>query len=286
MCFCTAMRIQRQLIILRIFEAIMSEKKSFVLYSDILQPIECMSDEQAGELFKAILRKVNNEDIGELSPMASMAYAFIAPKMDDNAEKWEEIKKSRSEAGRRGGLATQAKAKTIKENDDCNEQEQASTEQSQANGKQNQAKTSKRQAKLSKDQANQAVNVNVNVNGLSNNKLLDNKDISPTKDKKVVKHKYGSFQNVLLTDSEVEQLNSRFNNRQEKIEDLSYYLATHNVSYKSHYAAILSWDRSDKKKNTVTQQPYIPPGNGGSNKQANNNNNAWAEFLREVNSGG
>lgn len=255
----------------------MSEKKSFIMYSDILQPIECMSDEQAGELFKAILRKVNNEDIGELSPMASMAYAFIAPKMDDNAEKWEEIKKSRSEAGRRGGLATQAKAKTIKENDDCNEQEQASTEQSQANGKQNQAKVSKRQA-------NQAVNVN--VNGLSNNKLLDNKDISPTKDKKVVKHKYGSFQNVLLTDSEIEQLNSRFNNRQEKIEDLSYYLATHNVSYKSHYAAILSWDRSDKKKNTVTQQPYIPPGNGGNNKQANNNNNAWAEFLREVNSGG
>lgn len=279
MCFCTAMRIQRQLIILRIFEAIMSEKKSFVLYSDILQPIECMSNEQAGELFKAILRKVNNEDIGELSPMAAMAYAFIAPKMDDNAEKWEEIKKSRSEAGRRGGLATQAKAKTIKENGDCDEQ-------NQANSKQNQAKPSKRQAKLSKDQANQAVNVNVNVNELSNNKLLDNKDISPTKDKKAVKHKYGSFQNVLLTDSEVEQLDSRFNNRQEKIEDLSYYLATHNVSYKSHYATILSWDRSDKKKNTVTQRPYIPPGNGGNNKQANNNNNAWAEFLREVNSGG
>lgn len=282
----------------------MSEKKSFVLYSDILQPIECMSDEQAGELFKAILRKVNNEDIGELSPMASMAYAFIAPKMDDNAEKWEEIKKSRSEAGRRGGLATQAKAKTIKENGDCDEQEQAGTEQKQANGKQNQAKTSKRQAKLSidqaklsidqandketasKDQANQAVNVNVNVNELSNNKLLDNKDISPTKDKKAVKHKYGSFQNVLLTDAELEQLNSRFDNRPEKIEDLSYYLATHNVSYKSHYATILSWDRSDKKKNTVTQQPYIPPGNTGGNKQANNNNNAWTEFLQEVNSGG
>lgn len=268
----------------------MSEKKSFVLYSDILQPIECMSDEQAGELFKAILRKVNNEDIGELSPMAAMAYAFIAPKMDDNAEKWEEIKKSRSEAGRRGGLATQAKAKTIKENGDCDEQEQAGTEQNQAKPSKRQAKLSKDQANdkqtASKDQANQAVNVNVNVNGLSNNKLLDNKDISPTKDKKAVKHKYGSFQNVLLTDAEVEQLNSRFDNRQEKIEDLSYYLATHNVSYKSHYATILSWDRSDKKKNTVTQQPYIPPGNTGGNKQANNNNNAWTEFLQEVNSGG
>lgn len=36
----------------------------------------------------------------------------------------------------------------------------------------------------------------------------------------------------------------------------------------------------------ISKQPYIPPGNVGSNKQANNNNNAWAEFLREANSGG
>ena len=250
----------------------MSEKKSFVLYSDILQPIECMSNEQAGELFKAILRKVNNEDIGELSPMASMAYAFIAPKMDDNAEKWEEEKKKRSEAGKKG-METRWKAK--KNNNT------AITPDNSVITLDNTAITpdNKGITKITD-------NVNVNVNGLSNNKLLDNKDISPTKDKKAVKHKYGSFQNVLLADAELEQLDSRFDNRQEKIEDLSYYLATHNVSYKSHYATILSWDRSDKKKNTVTQQPYIPPGNGGNNKQANNNNNAWAEFLREVNSGG
>lgn len=264
----------------------MSEKKSFVLYSDLLQPIECMSNEQAGELFKAILRKVNNEDIGELSPMASMAYAFIAPKIDDNAEKWEEEKKKRSEAGKKG-METRWKAKKSN-NTAITPDNKSITNDNTVITSDNTAITPDNTAITPDNKGITKItdNVNVNVNGLSNNKLLDNKDISPTKDKKAVKHKYGSFQNVLLTDAEVEQLNSRFNNRQEKIEDLSYYLATHNVSYKSHYAAILSWDRSDKKKNTVTQQPYIPPGNGGSNKQANNNNNAWAEFLREVNSGG
>lgn len=212
-----------------------------------------------GMAFKTMLRQLISK-WGVMSTEMQMAYsndgAVIAPKMDDNAEKWEEEKKKRSEAGKKG-METRWKAK-----------------------KGNNTTITPDNKGITK------ITDNVNVNGLSNNKLLDNKDISPTNDKKAVKRKYGSFQNVLLTDAEAEQLNSRFNNRQEKIEDLSYYLATHNVSYKSHYAAILSWDRSDKKKNTVTQQPYIPPGNGGSNKQANNNNNAWAEFLWEVNSGG
>jgi hypothetical protein len=37
-------------------------KKSFVLYCDLIHTIEKLSNEQAGELFKHILRYVNDKD--------------------------------------------------------------------------------------------------------------------------------------------------------------------------------------------------------------------------------
>ena len=38
------------------------EKKGFILYSDIIHTIEKLTDEQAGVLFKHILKYVNDEN--------------------------------------------------------------------------------------------------------------------------------------------------------------------------------------------------------------------------------
>ena len=40
----------------------MTDKKSFVLYSDIIHSVELLTDEEAGQLFKHILRYVNNQN--------------------------------------------------------------------------------------------------------------------------------------------------------------------------------------------------------------------------------
>ncbi len=82
------------------------------------------------------------------------------------------------------------------------------------------------------------------------------------KSKKEVKHKYGEYKHVLLTDIEYEKLSKKLdvkywiNYMDERIEMKGY-------KYKSHYLAILDWYRGEqKKKKDKTEQdtfrPYEP----------------------------
>ena len=71
------------------------------------------------------------------------------------------------------------------------------------------------------------------------------------KKEKPIKHKYGEYNNVLLTDEEVEKLKTKFTDWEDRIERLSEYMASTGKSYKSHYVTILSWSRRDKERNVV-----------------------------------
>lgn len=62
------------------------------------------------------------------------------------------------------------------------------------------------------------------------------------------KSKYGDNKNVLLTDDELTTLEKRFSDHEERINNLSYYLASTGKTYKSHYMTILNWARKDKKQ--------------------------------------
>lgn len=66
------------------------------------------------------------------------------------------------------------------------------------------------------------------------------------------KHKYGEFNNVLLSDEELEKLKTSYPDYQERIELLSGYIASTGKSYKSHYATILNWARKDKQQPRAT----------------------------------
>ena len=63
-----------------------------------------------------------------------------------------------------------------------------------------------------------------------------------------VKHKYGEYNNVLLTDEELQKLKTEYSDYQERIERLSSYVASTGKSYKNHYATIRSWARNDAEK--------------------------------------
>lgn len=72
-------------------------------------------------------------------------------------------------------------------------------------------------------------------------------NISPSpKAKKPVKHKYGEYQNVLLTDEELEKLKDEYFDYEERIERLSTYIESSGKKYKSHYATIRMWAKKDK----------------------------------------
>ena len=70
-------------------------------------------------------------------------------------------------------------------------------------------------------------------------------DSEPSPKKKSVKHKYGEYNNVLLTDDELDKLKSEYSDWKERIERLSSYVASTGKTYKSHYATIRNWARKD-----------------------------------------
>lgn len=67
---------------------------------------------------------------------------------------------------------------------------------------------------------------------------------------KPVRHKYGEYKNVLLSDDELEKLKDEFPDWSRRIENLSEYMASSGKSYKNHLATIRTWARKEKPKKT------------------------------------
>lgn len=80
-----------------------------------------------------------------------------------------------------------------------------------------------------------------------------------TPTKKLPKNKYGSLDNVLLTDEELVKLYEKFGraDADKRIERLSLYVASKGDKYKSHYATILQWAQKDEQPSFVSK-PSTP----------------------------
>ena len=66
---------------------------------------------------------------------------------------------------------------------------------------------------------------------------------------KPVRHKYGRYKNVLLTDEDFDKLQEEFpHDYSDRIERLSEYIASSGKSYKNHLATIRNWARKDKSQ--------------------------------------
>lgn len=71
---------------------------------------------------------------------------------------------------------------------------------------------------------------------------------SATASAKPIRHKYGQYKNVLLSDEDMDKLKSEFpNDWEQRIERLSEYIASKGAKYKSHLATIRAWARKEKK---------------------------------------
>lgn len=114
-------------------------KKSFVLYTDLIHTIEKMPSDKAGDLFKHILRYVNDHNPTTDDLIIELTFEPIKQQLKRDLEKWNnEIKPKRSESGRLGGIK--------------------SGEARRSKMKQNEANAST----LKQTEANEGVNVNVN----------------------------------------------------------------------------------------------------------------------------
>jgi hypothetical protein len=77
---------------------------------------------------------------------------------------------------------------------------------------------------------------------------------------KPVRHRYGEYQKVLLTDEELDKLKAEFPDWQARIERLDSYIAQSGKSYKNHLATIRNWARKDKeapRRGTQSGNPFL-----------------------------
>ena len=76
---------------------------------------------------------------------------------------------------------------------------------------------------------------------------------------KPVRHKCGQYNNVFLSDDDMEKLKKEFPlDWSERIERLSEYIESKGVKYKNHLATIRTWARKDQQKqpHQMTQEQY------------------------------
>ena len=90
----------------------------------------------------------------------------------------------------------------------------------------------------------------------TSNNNQENNRISKT-DSSEEAHRFGEFQNVLLTDSQYADLQNLYpGTGLAYIERLSQYMASTGKSYRSHYATIKSWIAQDFQKKPASKYDY------------------------------
>lgn len=92
-----------------------NEKQSFIFYTEWWEHLQMLTDGEALSVIKAIFAHQCGGEIPNLEGAAAMAFSFIRAQLDRDAEKWERIRKIRSEAGKTGGLRTQQNNREIKQ---------------------------------------------------------------------------------------------------------------------------------------------------------------------------
>nr|DAT43143.1 MAG TPA: replisome organizer [Caudoviricetes sp.] len=82
------------------------------------------------------------------------------------------------------------------------------------------------------------------------------KDKNKSISKKSPRHKHGEYQNVLLSDDDLDKLKTEFpSDWDQRIQRLSEYMASSGKSYKNHLATIRNWARRDKPAAKAAAKP-------------------------------
>lgn len=123
-----------------------------------------------------------------------------------------------------------------------------------------------KQKKLSSanSKLNSKPNSKLNVNGADKNReeKIREEKIREEDNKKPIRHKYGEYENVYLSDSELEKLKEEFPlDWSERIDNLSSYIASTGKTYKNHLATIRNWAKKEKPQQQTPKKNSPSSGN-------------------------
>ena len=189
--------------------------------------------EQAAELTIAILRYDMDGTEPEFNDDAvSLIWlSVIRPHLDENKQKYEEVSKARSEAVSSRHRQNDTNSTNATNVNKCSNSKQMNTNATDID-----------------------IDYDVDID-IDNDSDIEKEKIN--KKEKPVKHKYGEYKNVLLSDADVEKLKDEFPfDWQERIEKVSEYCASHGKTYKDYLATIRNWARRDKKSPGTAQEVY------------------------------
>ena len=182
-----------------------SEKKTFIMFSDVINYIDGLSDHQIAQLYKATLCYANNLPIEIDDPEVKGIWRIIKHNMDQNNAAYEE----KCEQMRQNRMKREQKPTNV---DKCNQIETDSD--------------------------------NENDNDISK-EISSNEDTkkAPAEPPAPKKTKFGTYKHVMMTEKEHAQLIADYgaSNATAAIEYMDEYIERKGYKTKSHYLAIRKW---------------------------------------------
>lgn len=209
----------------------MDERKAFSFYRSYYEAAKDLpTKEDQADFLMAICSYIFDGVEPDLQGVASAMFKLAKPNLDTSIK--------RASVGQTGG---KSKA-NAKQNDSKPE----------ANAKQNGSKPEANDKQTaSNDEANPKrymINDYMINDCMINDQVINDKEKIKKKEKPQ-KHKYGQYQNVLLSDDELAKLKTEFPaDWEERIERVSEYCASKGVTYKNYLATIRTWARKDRPR--------------------------------------
>ena len=185
-------------------------KKITDIPNEYLEEMDCLSDAEFGRLIRGLLQYSITGVEPDLKGTERLFWKTVRNREDRFAEAYTQRCATQKENGKKGG---RPKNPPVNLENPKNPRVFSETQKTQQN------RTEQNRTELGNKGAHDA----------------------PTR------HHYGEYENVLLTDAELEKLKNEFpTDWGERIERLSGYIASSGKKYKNHLATIRNWARKEK----------------------------------------
>lgn len=251
----------------------MAQTAGFMVYHGDGKNLEMLDNDSLGAIMRALIRYAREgEEPANLDPMTMVVFAMLREKIDFDAAKYQK----KSEAGSKSGGRPKAEESSKKQTEaDGSKNKQTEAEESidDQTGVNTKSYTlnlrpytlNPKSDTILSDSDNGGEAANAHACARETQDAPDTDDVAVSKNatttqkpKKVkpIRHKYGEYQNVLLTDEDYEKLQAEFPTEYEAlIERLSAYMASTGRAYKNHLATMRNWARRDMEKGVARSSP-------------------------------
>ena len=234
--------------------------KGVLIQASFYEAMQVLPDRERLQLYDGICAYTLEGILPEnLSPVAMSMFILMKPNIDSSAKKYSASVTNGKKGGRKAQNQNENQEEKPSENQSANQQQKPSENQS-ANLKEKPSQNQKEKPSENHDydydlDSDLDLDLDSDLDSDSEKDFLPTADeppVSPPK-KKGIKHKYGEYKNVLLSEEELERLQEELPDWRNMIERLSEYIASSGKKYKSHYATLRSWHRREPKSNKPPQ---------------------------------